>query len=444
MHSVISRRLFCLCLASAISLGAGMPGSVFAEKGGHGGDHGGGNATVEHGNRGGDHHGADVKVVARDNDRDEHRGDNHGAAVRAVARENNSHANMHVSVRHDNGHGNDFRQAQSNFKKDMSDARDRFKHDRNEARGKHDKQAAEDARKDFKEARENAREDRKEAFNDIKDRRNDDLNNHDRDDNRNEDRDEHRSSNDRDFRRIILVQGQPIDMRTLSDRHLVLFNVPDDHDMLIRVFRDNRHDNNNDFLSRLRTIFVPRDFEPGRTISDSALNSITLLPLSVNSQLGIPANPFYRVGIIGNQLVLIDTDRRLVLDQVAFDNNDQLIARDLNLPDANLYLVRLTNDDNARIRTYLTSHPNLVGDTSFGARFRNDFLLPLGIGGRLAIGERLPSTADVVYLPNTLVTDLIPSVGLPSTDLRLGLVGDDLVLLDPRTSMVLDLKENII
>lgn len=237
--------------------------------------------------------------------------------------------------------------------------------------------------------------------------------------------------------RVVLVQGVPAD-----DPHVVLVDVtPENEDFIVHLIRAHQQDESwiDRFASSL-PFGIRQNFEVGHTVPPGLFKKVSLLPADVNAQLGLPDDDAYRVGVLGNKLVLFDVERRLVLDVLEYDQ-DQLQLADIRLPSEKLYAYRIDDRDVDEVVAYLQAHPEvLYRDESFGDRFRRVVLTPIGLAEALAIGDPLPGDIEVSLLPVSLNAQL----DLSDTDLRLGLYGDDLVLIDPRTAVVIDVADNII
>jgi hypothetical protein len=59
---------------------------------------------------------------------------------------------------------------------------------------------------------------------------------------------------------------------------------------------------------------VQQQLYPGAPLTTAISQRTALLPLTVNPQLGLPADPNIRVGIIGNDAILLDLQNQRILD----------------------------------------------------------------------------------------------------------------------------------
>lgn len=305
--------------------------------------------------------------------------------------------------------------------------------DRNEIRReamKEQKELRQEVREERREQLREAREDRLEIFRNHRDREKE-LRREARGDRRDE-----LELGVNYQERVVFVQGVPTD-----SPNLVLVEVtPDNEDFIVHLIR--AHQNNGSWMDRVGG-FLPfgrTEVEVGHALPDRLFKKLTLLPMDVNDQLGLPDDDAYRVGVLDNRLVLLDVERRLVLDVIEYSDNDLQMA-EVRVPSELLYVYRLNDSHKAEVVAFLEAHPRILErNESFADRFRRVVLMPLGFGETMAIGEPLPSDIEIGLLPLSMNAQL----DLPESDLRLGLYGNDLVLIDTRTAVVLDIQENII
>ncbi len=173
---------------------------------------------------------------------------------------------------------------------------------------------------------------------------------------------------------------------------------------------------------------IEKKLQAGETIPPGILKQIELLPLNEHHRLGLPTTGNIRVGVVGDDVLLMNTKTGLVLDVFNRGDESVMASRDAQI----LY----DPVNRVILRDVLRNYPDRYQPNWLERLFRLGGL-PYFIGPSITVGESLPDALedDLRLLPLTVNQRL----GLPvSEDLRVGVVNDNVILLDTANNIVLD------